>query len=118
MLIPLLALLVTMRLKAWLQRCRSPNEPHARRSGDRPNAPCSTAAARPGPIHTLPGTCPQEPRFRATGKTDEGRFPHITFTLRAVGTLIRVISARDLHRKAKTLYDQAIQNAASIKDRG
>ena len=68
--------------------------------------------------HTLPGTSPQEPRFHATGKTDEGRFPHITFTLRAVGTLIRVISARDLHRKAKTLYDQAIENAASIKDRG
>jgi uncharacterized DUF497 family protein len=32
---------------------------------------------------------------------------HITFTLRGDGTLIRVISARDMHRKERSLYDQA-----------
>ena len=36
----------------------------------------------------------QEPRHHALGRTDEGRMLHITFTLRKVGSLIRVISAR------------------------
>ncbi|MBA3058982.1 MAG: BrnT family toxin [Gammaproteobacteria bacterium] len=49
----------------------------------------------------------QEPRIHALGKTDEGRALHITFTLRASGTLIRVISARDLHRKERAIYEQA-----------
>lgn len=40
----------------------------------------------------------QEPRLHALGKTDEGRTLHITFTLRRSGQLIRVISARDMHR--------------------
>lgn len=35
-------------------------------------------------------------RFGALGVTDEGRRLHITFTLRTAGTLIRVISARDM----------------------
>jgi uncharacterized DUF497 family protein len=47
----------------------------------------------------------QEPRYHALSKTDEGRLLHITFTLRAAETLIRVISARDMHRKEKTFYD-------------
>ena len=42
--------------------------------------------------------------------TDQHRLLHITFTLRATGTLIRVISARDMHRKEKSTYDQATQN--------
>jgi len=46
----------------------------------------------------------QELRFHALGKTDEDRLLHITFTLRAAGTLIRVISARDMHRKERTSY--------------
>jgi len=33
---------------------------------------------------------------------------HIAFTLRADDTLIRVISARDMHRKERAVYDQAI----------
>jgi hypothetical protein len=53
----------------------------------------------------------QEPRYHALGKTDEGRILHITFTLRAGGTLIRVISARDMHRKERTFYAQAEKNA-------
>ena len=49
----------------------------------------------------------KEPRLHALGKTDEGRTLHITFTLRQSGQLIRVISARDMHRKERTIYEQA-----------
>lgn len=48
-----------------------------------------------------------EPRVHALGKTDEGRTLHITFTLRQSGGLIRVISARDMHRKERAVYEQA-----------
>ena len=48
-----------------------------------------------------------EQRFHALGKTHEGRQLHISFTLRAAGQLIRVISARDMHRKERTVYEQA-----------
>jgi hypothetical protein len=47
-----------------------------------------------------------EPRFHALGKTDEGRTLHITFTLRNAGERICVISARDMHRKERTIYEQ------------
>ncbi|MGD9913550.1 MAG: BrnT family toxin [Rhizobiaceae bacterium] len=47
-----------------------------------------------------------EGRFHALGRTQGGRQLHITFTLRAAGTLIRVISARDMHRKERAYYDQ------------
>jgi hypothetical protein len=65
------------------------------------------------PLLLLPDTkhSRQEPRYHALGKTDEGRILHITFTLRAGGTLIRVISARDMHRKERTFYAQAEKNA-------
>lgn len=49
----------------------------------------------------------QEVRFHALGKTLDGRALHITFTLRGGGTLIRVISARDMHRKERNVYEQA-----------
>ena len=48
-----------------------------------------------------------EPRFHALGQTDERRRLHITFTLRRSGELIRVISARDMHRKERSVYEQA-----------
>ena len=48
-----------------------------------------------------------ELRVHALGKTDEGRTLHITFTLRNGGESIRVISARDMHRKERTIYEQA-----------
>lgn len=48
-----------------------------------------------------------EVRLHALGKSDDGRVLHITFTLRQSGELIRVISARDMHRKERTIYDQA-----------
>ena len=47
-----------------------------------------------------------ELRFHALGKTDEGRLLHITFTLRNNGKTIRVISARDMHIKERTIYEQ------------
>ena len=49
----------------------------------------------------------QEARLHALGKTDDGRALHITFTLRQSGLLIRVISARDMHRKERAIYEQA-----------
>ena len=48
-----------------------------------------------------------EPRFHALGKTHEGRLLHIAFTLRNAGENIRVISARDMHRKEREFYEQA-----------
>jgi len=48
-----------------------------------------------------------EARFHALGQTDEGRQLHISFTLRQTGALIRVISARDMHKKERSIYDQA-----------
>ena len=48
-----------------------------------------------------------EPRIHALGVTEEARALHITFTLRKSGRLIRVISARDMHRKERATYDQA-----------
>ena len=47
-----------------------------------------------------------EPRLQALGQSDEGRALHITFTLRHAGRWIRVISARDMHRKERAIYEQ------------
>jgi uncharacterized DUF497 family protein len=47
-----------------------------------------------------------EPRFRALGQTLLGRKLTVIFTLRAGNTRIRVISARDMHRKERTAYEQ------------
>jgi len=48
-----------------------------------------------------------ELRIHALGFSDAARALHITFTLRQSGQLIRVISARDMHRKERAIYDQA-----------
>ncbi len=48
----------------------------------------------------------KESRYHALGRTDDIRLLHITFTLRAADTLIRVISARDMHRKERVVYEQ------------
>jgi uncharacterized protein len=48
-----------------------------------------------------------EQRFNAMGKTAQSCLLHITFTLRRNGTMIRVISARDMHRKERKAYEQA-----------
>ena len=48
-----------------------------------------------------------ELRVRALGITNAGRLLTMIFTLRAGGELIRVISARDMHRKERKEYEQA-----------
>lgn len=48
----------------------------------------------------------EEPRFHALGRTDGGRLLHATFTLRSIGRLIRVISARDMSRKEREIYEK------------
>jgi uncharacterized DUF497 family protein len=46
-------------------------------------------------------------RWHAFGATDAGRLLHITSTMHASDTLIRVISARAMSRKERTLYEKA-----------
>lgn len=48
-----------------------------------------------------------EQRFNALGQTAQGRLLHVTFTLRQNETLIRIISARDMNRKERKVYEQA-----------
>ncbi len=48
-----------------------------------------------------------EPRFHALGKSDDKRQLHITFTLRQAGEKIRIISARDMHKKERAIYEKA-----------
>jgi uncharacterized DUF497 family protein len=47
-----------------------------------------------------------EMRLHALGRTDAGRLLHVSFTLRGDGRLIRVISARTMHRKERLRYEQ------------
>ena len=49
----------------------------------------------------------EEPRFHALGRSDDTRLLHITFTVRHKGEKIRVISARDMHRKERVIYEKA-----------
>ena len=46
-----------------------------------------------------------EVRYHALGKSNDARLLHVTFTLRATDTLVRVISARDMHRKERNIYE-------------
>jgi uncharacterized DUF497 family protein len=48
-----------------------------------------------------------EQRFHALGRTARERTLHVTFTLPGNGTLIRVISARDMNRRERQFYEQA-----------
>jgi uncharacterized protein len=48
----------------------------------------------------------KELRYHALGNTNDERVLHVTFTLRNKETLIRVISARDMHRKERAAYEQ------------
>ena len=48
-----------------------------------------------------------EERFQALGETIHGRRLHVTFTLRAGGRKIRIISARDMNRKERAIYEQS-----------
>ena len=55
----------------------------------------------------MKNTVQKKPKYYAYGKTNDARRLHITFTLREGGILIRVISARDMHRKERMTYDKA-----------
>jgi uncharacterized DUF497 family protein len=48
----------------------------------------------------------KELRLHALGRTDAKRLLHVTFTLRGGDRLIRVISARTMHRKERARYEQ------------
>jgi uncharacterized protein len=47
-----------------------------------------------------------EARYHALGITNEGRTLHLTFTLRQDNTLIRVISAREMSRNERKIYEK------------
>ena len=47
----------------------------------------------------------RESRVHALGQTVHGRRLHVTFTLRDDSRSIRVISARDMHRKERAVND-------------
>lgn len=51
------------------------------------------------------GHSQREPRHAALGRTNAGRRLAVVFTVR--GTLVRVISARDMSRRERSIYAQA-----------
>jgi len=53
-----------------------------------------------------------EHRFHALGKTEAGRLLHVTFTTTEKGKKIRVISARDMHRKERRIYEEKSQTSS------
>jgi uncharacterized protein len=55
------------------------------------------------------GHSASEARWHALGRTNEHRLLQVTFTMRADGSRVRVISARPMHRKEKRIYEQATQ---------
>jgi uncharacterized DUF497 family protein len=59
----------------------------------------------------------EEPRLHALGRTDVGRLLHVTFTLRNDARLIRVISARPMHRKERTRHEQEVESHPEIPER-
>ncbi|MDP3724529.1 MAG: BrnT family toxin [bacterium] len=54
-----------------------------------------------------------EPRFMLWGMTDLGRSLTIIFTIR--GKNIRIISARDMHKKERRRYEKEIQENSKIQ---
>lgn len=56
----------------------------------------------------------KETRYHALGKTDNQRCLHITFTLRNREQLIRIISARDMSRKERSIYEKETKKNSSF----
>jgi len=84
------------------------DEGNARKSAEKHNVSqaeaeavffCDPLVVVPDPRHSQ-----AEPRYHALGKTADGRMLHVVFTLRRQETPIRIISARDMHRKERTIY--------------
>lgn len=57
----------------------------------------------------------EEHGYRALGETASGRHLTVIFTLRQAGTLIRVISARNMNDKERMLYEQEIKKIPKFK---
>ena len=55
-----------------------------------------------------------ELRYHALGRTDTDRWLHVTFTLRDSEKRLRPISARDMHRKERPFYEQALKNHTEV----
>ena len=58
----------------------------------------------------------RERRYHALGQTDAGRPLLVTFTIRGDGRLIRVISARDMHRKERARYEQEAEIGSRLQE--
>ena len=58
------------------------------------------------PLLVVPDMKPsaEDMRLYALGHTDDGRFLHISIVLQNAGTLVRVISTRNMSRKEKAFY--------------
>ncbi len=52
----------------------------------------------------------KETRFILFGKTEKGRILFIVYTLRNENKKVRIISARDAHRKEVAFYEKAISS--------
>ena len=57
----------------------------------------------------------RETRLHALGHTDAGRLLHISFTLRDDGKLIRVISARAMHRKERLRMNKKLKSIPKFR---
>jgi uncharacterized DUF497 family protein len=68
-----------------------------------------------GPVSVFPDPAHSttEERFKAIGRTEAGRMAFVVFTLRTLRerTLIRPISARYMHRKEITAYEEEASKA-------
>jgi len=68
---------------------------------------------RPLAVFPDPAHSDDEERFKAIGRTDDGRSVLIVFTLRTQGreTFIRPISARYMHQREVAYYEEATAKA-------
>jgi uncharacterized protein len=65
-----------------------------------------------GTPSVMPDPHTDEPRMRAIGKTDVGRYVFLVFMLRKIDnqTVLRPISARFMHQKEIDHYESRFQN--------
>ncbi len=57
-----------------------------------------------------------EARYQALGESGNGRRLAVTFTVR--GTLIRIISARDMSRRERQRYEEGPEKSPAVSHRG
>ena len=70
------------------------------------------------PLLVVPDMKPsaEDMRLHALGHADDGRLSHISIVLPNAGTLVRVISARNMSRKEKAFYVPEVQPDTQICD--